>query len=264
MGEPACVNERKVRLSDVFAKSGTRAEYTYDFGDSWEHAILVEKILTPEDGLTYPLCTDGKLHGQRTRSCRKSCRDYTIASRRCWNPTPTRRTDPQRAGPPFQAQSTLRMLAENSRTRILIHPSRSRLQAWAGPAHEDLSSQVLMIEGSPYNKLVAINDAPLSKQQQDNEEQRLKREMKKREHESPTDRQRRVAAYVRERNHDHAMLSEMTKAFQYTLTGEDMLDGRKVWVLEAAPKSSYIRHSREAKVLRHMRGNLWIDQATYQ
>jgi pRiA4b ORF-3-like protein len=63
MGGPPCINERKVRLSDVFTKSGAKAEYTYDFGDSWEHALLVEKILTPDPSLTYPLCTDGKLNG---------------------------------------------------------------------------------------------------------------------------------------------------------------------------------------------------------
>jgi hypothetical protein len=63
MGGPPCINERKVRLSDVFTRPGAKAEYTYDFGDSWEHALLVEKILTPDPGLTYPLCTDGKLHG---------------------------------------------------------------------------------------------------------------------------------------------------------------------------------------------------------
>jgi hypothetical protein len=63
MGAPACIHERKVHLSDVLHEPGAKAEYTYDFGDSWEHAVMVEKILPPEAGLIYPLCTDGKLHG---------------------------------------------------------------------------------------------------------------------------------------------------------------------------------------------------------
>jgi hypothetical protein len=62
-GAPACIPERKVRLSDVFYKRGAKAQYTYDFGDSWEHVLLIEKILAREAGLAYPLCTDGKLHG---------------------------------------------------------------------------------------------------------------------------------------------------------------------------------------------------------
>jgi hypothetical protein len=37
--------------------------YTYDFGDSWEHAIVVERVLPPEPGVPYPVCIDGKLQG---------------------------------------------------------------------------------------------------------------------------------------------------------------------------------------------------------
>jgi hypothetical protein len=63
MDGPTCVNERKVRLSDVFQKAGTKAEYMYDFGDSWEHAIVVENVVTPEPGVAYPRCAEGERHG---------------------------------------------------------------------------------------------------------------------------------------------------------------------------------------------------------
>jgi hypothetical protein len=33
--------------------------YLYDFGDSWEHVIEVEKLLPREAGVKYPICTDG-------------------------------------------------------------------------------------------------------------------------------------------------------------------------------------------------------------
>ena len=63
MGGTASINERKVRLCDVLGKASAKAEYTYDFGDSWEHSILVEKLLPSEPGLNYPICTDGERHG---------------------------------------------------------------------------------------------------------------------------------------------------------------------------------------------------------
>jgi hypothetical protein len=63
MGGPSYINERKVRLVEVFDKFPSKATYTYDFGDSWEHALTVEKILTAELNVAYPLCTDGKLAG---------------------------------------------------------------------------------------------------------------------------------------------------------------------------------------------------------
>jgi hypothetical protein len=34
--------------------------YEYDFGDGWEHEILVEKILQSEPGVRYPVCLAGK------------------------------------------------------------------------------------------------------------------------------------------------------------------------------------------------------------
>ena len=34
--------------------------YEYDFGDSWEHRIEVEKVLLPEPGVRYPRCLAGK------------------------------------------------------------------------------------------------------------------------------------------------------------------------------------------------------------
>jgi pRiA4b ORF-3-like protein len=63
MGGTGCINEKKVRVSEILNKPGAKAEYTYDFGDSWEHGIVLEKVLAPEPGLAAPSCADGKLHG---------------------------------------------------------------------------------------------------------------------------------------------------------------------------------------------------------
>jgi hypothetical protein len=52
-------DEKKVKLSDV-ASQGDRFAYEYDFGDSWEHVILVEKILRLEPGMDYPRLLKGK------------------------------------------------------------------------------------------------------------------------------------------------------------------------------------------------------------
>lgn len=53
-------NERTVRLSSVLGRAGAKAAYTYDFGDGWEHDIVVEKVLAPEPGHPYPACVAGK------------------------------------------------------------------------------------------------------------------------------------------------------------------------------------------------------------
>src|SRR6476620_3064033 len=48
MGGDEIINEKKVRLCDVLTRTGAKADYTYDFGDGWEHSIVLEKVLLPE------------------------------------------------------------------------------------------------------------------------------------------------------------------------------------------------------------------------
>ena len=54
-------DERTVTVSDVLAKVGSKVTYTYDFGDDWDHVMVLEKRLPFDPNLTYPVCTDGQL-----------------------------------------------------------------------------------------------------------------------------------------------------------------------------------------------------------
>lgn len=56
---PKVGDEDSVGLYDALPKARARIIYEYDFGDSWEHKILVEKIFDPEKGATYPRCIEG-------------------------------------------------------------------------------------------------------------------------------------------------------------------------------------------------------------
>jgi Plasmid pRiA4b ORF-3-like protein len=51
-----------VRLRDLASRPGARLRYTYDFGDSWEHDLLVEDILPP-DGVPHAVCLTGRRAG---------------------------------------------------------------------------------------------------------------------------------------------------------------------------------------------------------
>lgn len=57
---PQVKNEKRVRLSALGLESKRKFTYEYDFGDSWRHEILVEKVLAPEAGVSYPQCVAGK------------------------------------------------------------------------------------------------------------------------------------------------------------------------------------------------------------
>lgn len=54
-------DERKVRLLQVIDGEKDRFLYEYDFGDSWTHQILVEKMAPREEGKRYPVCVAGKM-----------------------------------------------------------------------------------------------------------------------------------------------------------------------------------------------------------
>jgi hypothetical protein len=53
-------DEGKARLADVAPQPGDRLRYRYDFGDGWEHEIVVEAVGPPKEGVRYPICLAGK------------------------------------------------------------------------------------------------------------------------------------------------------------------------------------------------------------
>jgi hypothetical protein len=53
-------DERRSKLSQLPLKEKSKFIYEYDFGDSWEHEILIEKILPATEGKKAPVCLKGK------------------------------------------------------------------------------------------------------------------------------------------------------------------------------------------------------------
>jgi hypothetical protein len=53
-------DEEGIRLSQIFTgKKKPRLVYEYDFGDSWQHEIRLERTLEPEPKVKYPRCVEG-------------------------------------------------------------------------------------------------------------------------------------------------------------------------------------------------------------
>ena len=52
-------NEKSVRLRELVTKPKQKFLYEYDFGDDWEHEVVVEKILDAAPGVRYPVCLAG-------------------------------------------------------------------------------------------------------------------------------------------------------------------------------------------------------------
>jgi hypothetical protein len=54
-------SESRVKLNSLLQQEKDTITYEYDFGDSWEHKIVLEKILPPDPSMKLPVCTAGKL-----------------------------------------------------------------------------------------------------------------------------------------------------------------------------------------------------------
>ncbi|MFZ2098516.1 MAG: plasmid pRiA4b ORF-3 family protein [Anaerolineales bacterium] len=59
-GDMSAADEANCKLSQLIHSAGQRFSYEYDFGDSWEHRLVVEKILSGQERLRYPICLKGK------------------------------------------------------------------------------------------------------------------------------------------------------------------------------------------------------------
>ena len=59
-GDMGTKNESRFKLNQLVGREGFKFRYEYDFGDSWLHDLLVEKIKPAEKGVYYPICVAGK------------------------------------------------------------------------------------------------------------------------------------------------------------------------------------------------------------
>ena len=53
-------DEMDFRLEQVLKKVGDKLHYVYDFGDSWEHEVLLEKVLPFDTTAILPICLGGE------------------------------------------------------------------------------------------------------------------------------------------------------------------------------------------------------------
>lgn len=55
------VYDTETSIIKYFKKPNDKLFYTYDFGDNWEHEVVLEDILPKEAKQRYPTCLNGKL-----------------------------------------------------------------------------------------------------------------------------------------------------------------------------------------------------------
>jgi hypothetical protein len=130
--------------------------------------------------------------------------------------------------------------------------------------HGSKTYQVMMILGSPYKRVEAINGMPLPPQGQKEEQRKLDAVVARRCQESKSQTEKRIATYGKERQRDHLLMQEITHAFTFTMLDDTTTNSHDSWHLRAIPKPGYQPLDKETKVLTGMEGELWIDKETFQ
>ena len=123
--------------------------------------------------------------------------------------------------------------------------------------------QELMILGSRYERLVAIDGNPLPPEQEGQQQRKLEATIRRRRNESQEDKEQRLAKEEAVRKRDHALIEQIPKGFDFQYVAEEQLAGHECYVIQATPKAGYRPPNRETEVLKGAQGRIWIDKETY-
>jgi hypothetical protein len=126
--------------------------------------------------------------------------------------------------------------------------------------------EVTNLQGSPYRRLIARNDVPLSPEEAKFERQKLESSIEERRKETPQQRAKRIGDYEQrqeERRHDFTV--EIPAAFDFKIVGEDSSHGAQAWVIQGTPRRGFKGRSRIAKaVFPNVTCKFWVSMKDYQ
>ena len=123
---------------------------------------------------------------------------------------------------------------------------------------------ITWLEGSPYRRLVARDDRPLSAEEQQREEEKLHWNLEERRKETSEQRERRIAEWRRRQQRQREPFHELLDAFDFTPAAEEQLNGRQVYRIEGTPRPGYKPKSTFGAFLPKVKLRLWIDARDLQ
>ena len=126
------------------------------------------------------------------------------------------------------------------------------------------TEEIIFLYGQPYAHLVKRNDQPLSDADAKKVEKKLNDTMEKRGHETPAERDKRLADFEKRHQEEHAFLLEVPQAYDFRIIGEERLNGRAAYVIVGEPRQDFRPNLNAARVLPKLRPKLWIDKDGYQ
>jgi hypothetical protein len=129
---------------------------------------------------------------------------------------------------------------------------------------ETRTYDVLEIYNEQVRRLTAKDDKPLSAKDAAKEEEKIQKMIDKRKNESDFQREKRLKQEEKEREDNREFVKEIADAYDFKLTGIEILDGRETYVIDGEPRPGFQPKRKEAKILPKFRFRVWIDRTENQ
>ena len=134
------------------------------------------------------------------------------------------------------------------------HSESRRLDLAGQVKSEDVRvTKTILVDGVPFEQLVERNGHPPSAE----EERKQREDLDKLKGEPPEQR----AVRLHKQDEDNtSIIQEVPKAFDFQLVGEDVVNDRRAYVLQATPHPGYQAQGKYGKMFSKVAGKLWVDQ----
>ncbi len=131
-----------------------------------------------------------------------------------------------------------------------------RLDSQGQVKSEDVDvTRMILVNGARFEQLVEHNGQPPTAEQARKRDE----DLDKMKHETPEEQ----AARLRKDQENRSFLRDLLEAFNFQLIGEEMVDGRPAYVLQAAPHLGYHAHGKYGKMFSKVEGKLWVDKQDF-
>jgi hypothetical protein len=131
-----------------------------------------------------------------------------------------------------------------------------RLDSLGQVKSEDVDvTRMILVNGARFEQLVKHNgQLPSATEQRKTDD-----DLDKLKHETPAEQ----TARLRKDQENRSFLRDVLEAFDFLLVGEEVVDGRPAYVLQATPHPGYRTHGKYGKMFNRVEGKLWVDKQDF-
>ncbi len=116
-------------------------------------------------------------------------------------------------------------------------------------------TRMILVNGARFEQLMEHNgQLPSAVEQKKSNE-----DLEKLKHETPAEQ----IVRIEKDQENKSFLRDLLEAFDFHLMGEEIVDGRPAYVLQATPHPGYHAHGKFAKMFSKVEGKLWVDKQDF-